>query len=116
MSVTRDLATVLTECKTSEQFHEFLVKYSLLTQQNAGLLASSEASLDTKTLPVLKRTLLCELTKKACEASTAAGHLQPVETNSPLNTSEQMQISEAWVKTHGFTIPSDAAGAVHHGG
>ena len=54
MSVTRDLATLLTECKTSGKFHEFLVKHDLRTQQDVGLLASSEASFETKTLPLLQ--------------------------------------------------------------
>ena len=54
MSVTRDLATVLTWCTTSEKFHGFIVKHSLLTQQDVGLLASSVASFETKTLPLFK--------------------------------------------------------------
>ena len=40
------------------------------------------------------------------EASTGAGRFQLVEVNSPLNSSEKPRISEAWVRTHGFAIPS----------
>ena len=54
ISVTRDRATVLAECKTNEKCHEFLAKHRLLTQQDVGLLASLEASFETKRLPLLK--------------------------------------------------------------
>ena len=99
MSVTRDLATVLTECKTSEMFHEFLVKICLLTQQDVGLLVSSEASSETMTLPLLK-----------ADNVTTKGIADVVSQERMVGLSRSgrpSQISEAWVKTHGFTVPSN---------
>ena len=84
------------------------------------MLASSEARFETKALPLLKADnvltdgiadivslqkawLVCR-GEVDSEESTAAGRLHFVEINFPLNTSETTQISEAWVRTHGFAI------------
>ena len=88
------------------------MKYSVLTQQDVGLLVSSEASFETKTLPLLKADTvptdgiadIVSLKKGwlACqgavdrEASTAAGRIQLVEFNCPQSATEKTKISEAW--------------------
>ena len=66
MAVSRDLATVLMECETSDKFREFVVKLSLLTQQDVGLLESSEAAFETKTRTVCPPTewLISYLSRK----------------------------------------------------
>ena len=99
MSVTRDLATVLTECTTSGKFHAFLVKNSLLTEQDDGLLTSSEVSIETETLP-LTELLMLFLSKERgwhVEERWTVKHRQLQVAH---RLSEKTQISEEWVRTH----------------
>ena len=114
MSVIRGFATVLTEFKTSEHFHiiHFLVKHRLLTQQDAGFLASLEGSSETKTHPLQlsdtvltdgiadivsfkSAVLVCRVVLD-CESSTPAGRLQIFEVTSPLVTSEKRRSQRCW--------------------
>ena len=48
ITLSPDLATVLIECETSDKFLELFVKHGLQTQQDVGLLVSSEAAFETR--------------------------------------------------------------------